>query len=74
MRPVSFLLASGILAAPACAEPLQIHGMTGFASEYELSGSVSEQDLNGKKHFSGPLTVKHVGLCTHASMKSRISS
>jgi hypothetical protein len=48
MRPVSFFLASSILAAPASAEPLQIHGTTGYASEYELSGSVSEQDLNGK--------------------------
>jgi hypothetical protein len=72
MRPVSFFLASSILAAPASAEPLQIHGMTGYASEYELSGSVSEQDLNGKKQFSGPLTVKHVGLCTRDGPKETV--
>jgi|SRR5437660_12372526 hypothetical protein len=69
MGPVSFFLTSSILAAPACAEPLQIHGMTGYASEYELSGTVSEQDLNGKKEFSGPLTVRHVGLCTRDGPK-----
>ena len=44
---------------------MQIHGITGYVSEYELSGNASEQDFNGKKQFSGPLTVKHVGLCTH---------
>jgi hypothetical protein len=49
MRPVSFLLTLSI-AVPARAEPLQIHGTTGFAGEYELSGSVSERDLNGKRN------------------------
>jgi hypothetical protein len=72
MRPVSFLLASSFLAAPACAEPLQIHGTTGYASEYELSGSVSEQDLKGKTEFSGPLIVKHVGLCTRDGPKETV--
>ena len=48
MRPVSFLLTLSILAVPARAEPLQIHGTTGYAGEYELSGSVSELNLNGK--------------------------
>jgi hypothetical protein len=65
MRPVGFFLTLIILAVPARAERLQIHGTTGYAGEYELSGSASEQDLNGKKEFSGPLTVRHVGLCTH---------
>jgi len=72
MRPASFLLALSILTVPAGAQPLQIHGTTGYASEYELSGSVSEQDLNGKKEFSGPLTVRHVGLCTHDGPKETV--
>ena len=72
MRPASFLLALSIFAVPAGAEPLQIHGTTGYASEYELSGSVSEQDLNGKKEFAGPLTVRHVGLCTHDGPKETV--
>jgi hypothetical protein len=57
---------------PARAEPLQIHGTTGYAGEYELSGNVSEQDLNGKKEFSGPLTVRHVGLCTRDGPKETV--
>src|SRR6267142_1808618 len=64
MRPVGFLLILSILSAPARAEPLQIYGTMGYAGEYELSGSVSEQNLNGKKEFSVPLTVRHAGLCT----------
>jgi hypothetical protein len=73
MRSVRFFLILGVFtAAPARAEPLQIHGTTGYAGEYELSSSVSEQDLNGKKIFSGPLTVKHVGLCTHDGPKETV--
>jgi hypothetical protein len=71
MRPISFLLTLSI-AVPAWAEPLQIHGTTGYVSEYELSASVSEQDLNGKKEFTGPLTVRHVGLCTHDGPKETV--
>jgi len=64
MRLCSFLLILGVFALPlARAEPLQIHGMM---------GSVTEQDMNGKKKFSGPLTVKHVGLCTHDGPKETV--
>jgi hypothetical protein len=72
MRPIGLLLTLSILAVPARAEPLQIRGTTGYAGEYELSGSVSEQDLNGKKEFSGPLTVRHVGLCTRDGPKETV--
>ena len=51
MRSLNFLLMLNVLAVPAGAEPLQIHGITGYAGEYELSDSASEQDLNGKKEF-----------------------
>jgi hypothetical protein len=66
------LLTLSIFAVPAQAEPLQIHGTTGYAGEYELSGSVAEHDLNGKKEFSGPLTVRHVGLCMHDGPKETV--
>ena len=72
MRLVSFLLTMSILAVDARAEPLQIHGTTGYAGEYELSASVSEQDLNGKEEFSGPLTAMHVGLCTRDGPKETV--
>jgi len=72
MRPASLLLTLSVLAMPASADPLQIQGTTGYAGEYELSGSVSEQDLNGKKEFSGPLTARHIGLCTRDGPKESI--
>ena len=72
MRLASFLLTLSILAVPASAEPLQIHGATGYAGEYELSGSISEQDLNGKTEWSGPLTKRHVGLCTRDGPKETV--
>jgi hypothetical protein len=73
MRRSSILLTLSFLAVlPARAEPLQIHGTTGYASEYELIGSVSEQDLNWKKELSGPLTMRHVGLCTRDVPKETV--
>ena len=72
MRLVGFFLILGIIAAPARAEPMQVHGTTGYVGEYELDGNVSEQDLNGKKEFSGPLIVRHVGLCTHDGPKETV--
>jgi hypothetical protein len=73
MRSGSFLLILGVFVLPSGrAEPLQIHGTTGYAGEYELSGSVTEQDMNGKEQFSGPLTVKHVGLCSHDGPKETV--
>jgi hypothetical protein len=66
MRPVSVFLVLGVFTVShARAEPLHVHGTTGYIGEYELNGSVTERDINGRKEFSGPLTVKHVGLCTH---------
>jgi hypothetical protein len=42
MRPVSFLLTLSILAVPAHAEPLQIHGMTGYASTNSVAAFPSK--------------------------------
>lgn len=72
MQLVGFLLTLSILAVPARAEPMQIQGTTGYAGEYELSGSVSELNVNGKIEFSGPLTVRHVGLCSRDGPKEII--
>ena len=42
---------------------MQVYGTTGYLGECELSSIVSEQVANGRKEYSGPLAVKHVGLC-----------
>lgn len=62
MRTIFRLILLGALAAPAGAEPLQIFGYAGVLGEWELTASVTENDST--KDFSGPLMMRHVGICT----------
>ena len=64
MRALSPLLVLGALAAPAQAEPRQIVGYAGVLGEWELTATVSEKAQWWSKEFSGPLSMKHVGICT----------
>ncbi len=59
----ALLLSTGlvVLFAPAHARPLEIIGYSGYLGEWELTATVTE---NAPKGYSGPLTMKHVGLCT----------
>ena len=65
LRTVVLVAVVSPLATPAKAQSMQVYGKTGYLGEYDLSGTVSEQFANGIKEYSGPLAVKHVGLCTH---------
>lgn len=61
----AFLLLALILpAAPAGAGPLQLVGYSGYLGEWELTATVTEDGATTPKGFSGPLSMKHVGLCT----------
>jgi hypothetical protein len=67
MRTFLSFIVLAALAGPARAQSmLQLYGKTGYLGEYELSGTVSEHISNGRREFSSPLVVKHVGLCAHA--------
>ena len=52
------------LSAPVRAEPRQILGYAGVLGEWELTATVNENPLQRGKEFSGPLSMKHVGICT----------
>jgi len=66
MRLLILVVSTTVLAgSTADARSLQIHGVTGYLSEYDLSASVSSDASEGIEELSGPLTIKHVGLCTH---------
>ena len=65
VRTFWIIVALIALATPAIAQSMQLQGKTGYLGEYELSSSVTEHGSNGSKEFSGPLVIKHVGLCTH---------
>jgi len=69
LRKVVLVAVISALAIPARAQSMQVYGKTGYLGEYELSSNVSEQVTSGKKEYSGPLAVKHVGLCTRDGPK-----
>jgi hypothetical protein len=54
----------GLLPTPAGAQSLQIIGYSGYLGEWELTATVTETASGHTKEYSGPLTMKHVGLCT----------
>ena len=61
------LLAIGVLMAaayPAQAQSLRVEGRAGYLSEWELDAAVTAAVSGGREQFSGPLTLKHVGLCS----------
>jgi hypothetical protein len=64
VRALLLLLVSGALAAPAQAEPLQVVGYAGVLGEWELTATVTESSRLSGREFTGPLSMKHVGICT----------
>ena len=54
----------GILASPASAQSLQIVGYSGYLGEWELTATVTGTTSGQSKEYSGPLTMKHVGVCS----------
>jgi hypothetical protein len=61
------LLSLGLLAAGASsveARSLRVEGTAGYLSEWELNGEATAASSDSREQFSGPLTLKHVGLCS----------
>jgi hypothetical protein len=65
------LLVLGTLSAPAQAEPRQLLGYAGVLGEWELTATVNEKKHWWSKEFSGPLSMKHVGICTRDGPEER---
>jgi hypothetical protein len=64
VRAPLLLLLTGALAAPAQAQSMQVIGYAGVLGEWELTATVTETARLSGKEFSGPLSMKHVGICT----------
>jgi hypothetical protein len=64
VRALFLLIALGALATPALAQSLQVTGHAGVLGEWELNATVTQIASRRTRDFSGPLTMKHVGLCT----------
>ena len=55
------------LSGAAHAQSLSVIGQAGVLGEWELTGAVAETVAaagKNKKEYAGPVTMKHVGLCT----------
>jgi hypothetical protein len=46
------------------AETMQVLGQAGVLGEWELTAKISSMDAGVRKQFSGPLLMKHVGICS----------
>ena len=64
MRALLLFFALGALATPAQAQSLQLDGYAGVLGEWELTATVTENARRWSKEYSGPLSMKHVGICT----------
>jgi hypothetical protein len=45
------------------AQAAEVSGKLGYLSEWEVSAKVGDRVAQGRREFSGPLTVRHVGVC-----------
>lgn len=64
MKALFLSVVLGALATSAQAQSLQVIGYSGYLGEWELTAAVTEKVSSQTKEYSGPLTMKHVGLCT----------
>lgn len=71
MRALLCLIALSALATPALAESRQVIGQAGYLGEWELTASVTENVSYRAKEFAGPLTMRHVGLCTQGGPEEK---
>lgn len=64
MRAVLLFCLATALAPNAYAQALKVSGQLGVLGEWELSATLSREPAAGKRQFSGPLSLKHVGICS----------
>ena len=50
---------------------MEFLGQAGVQGEWELTGNLTEGGSGPRKEFSGPLKMKHVGICTQDGPEER---
>jgi hypothetical protein len=63
VRALVLSVVLGVSALPVQAQPLEIIGYSGYLGEWELTATVTAMASPGRT-YSGPLMMKHVGMCT----------
>ena len=71
MRTPILLFVLVAFATPAGAQSLEVFGYAGALGEWELTATLTESASRQTKKFSGPLTMKHVGVCTQDSPEEK---
>jgi hypothetical protein len=64
VKAILATIALCVAALPAQSRSLHVVGTAGYLSEWELEGDVTERASGDTNELSGPVTWKHVGLCS----------
>jgi hypothetical protein len=62
IMPAIVLTMLAVVAARA--ETREVSGQAGYLGEWELVATVSERVADGARELAGPLTMRHVGVCS----------
>jgi len=65
------LAAAAASATSAQAQSLQVAGKAGYLQGWELAATVIPRTSRGKTEFSGPLTLRHVGVCSTGGIEEK---
>jgi hypothetical protein len=60
----AFLPLALALATPVQAHSLEVFGYAGDLGEWEVTANLTEQVALGSGEFSGPVTLRHTGVCS----------
>ena len=75
MKALVLPIMLGALATPAgAAQPLEVIGYSGYLGEWELTATVTETTPGSTAEYSGPLTMKHVGICIQDGPEEKIGA
>jgi hypothetical protein len=66
MRTPIIAMMTWVIAAmtAAGAEPYAANGQVGYLQEWEFEASLAKSVSGGRIEYSGPMTLRHVGLCS----------
>jgi hypothetical protein len=64
MRTLLVAISICVVVATAAAEPYAASGQVGYLQEWELKASLAKSVSGGRIEYSGPVTLRHVGLCS----------
>jgi hypothetical protein len=73
LKTLLLVLMLPAVATPVHAQSFRVTGEIGYLSEWAVSGNVTESLSGRVREFSGPLTMRHVGLCSPAGPEEKVA-